>query len=378
MKRCSPIELHPLTMHATTAKPIDLGRLGSIIQVVPFAEGGVRDYAQLLHSRWCRLQVSSRFVTLSRQDALACSLVERVAELRSEHEAPAALLIHFSGYGYDPRGLSGWLADEVEQVRHRLGRSLRVVVMFHELFASGPPWRSAFWLQGAQVKVAWRLARLGDHLLTNTTRHAAWLARQAAPSVEIETWPVFSNVGELVQPCSFDARRRQLMIFGSASTRQRALRNLHRHAAHIHELGVEELVEVGPGHQAARPLAGIPVRFLGRLDLASLRAVLEESRYGLIAYSEDTMGKSGVYAAYAAHGCVTLNAHPSTGPADGLISNQHFVTLDARDRVARHSSKLQQVADAAGAWYDSHRLSVQAGSFAKACGIETPRADRQD
>src|SRR5437879_828476 len=57
--------------------------------------------------------------------------------------APTVLL-HYVGYGYEKRGCPFWLVNGLEAWR-KAQSSRRLVTMFHELFASGPPWRSSFW-----------------------------------------------------------------------------------------------------------------------------------------------------------------------------------------------------------------------------------------
>src|SRR5687767_6719708 len=57
------------------------------------------------------------------------------------------VLLHYGGYGYAQRGCPDWLVAALTKWRtEREGHKL--ITLFHELYASGPPWTSSFWLSG--------------------------------------------------------------------------------------------------------------------------------------------------------------------------------------------------------------------------------------
>ena len=360
-------------------------RTPSLVQLVPIVTGGIRDYAENLQRVWAQSGIACRILPLAQRDVVAAPLWSRLATPQAAGARPriqAVLLVHYSGYGYEPRGLCSWLIGELAEARARLGPQLRIVVMFHELYASGPPWRSAFWLGGRQARIAAELAALSQAAITNTQAHARWLERQFEPRRQVDVWPVFSNVGEpgALVPCG--ARPRRLVVFGSEPTRQRALQQVHRHARQLADLGITELVEVGAGHAVDTRPGPLRTHFTGRLDEAALSELLSQSAFGLIEYPAHCMGKSTVFAAYAAHGCVALNAHPSRHAADGLTPGQHFVGLGPRPRGALSDAYLHHMARSARAWYDQHPLSIQTAALARTCGIEqahmAPAAPQQD
>jgi hypothetical protein len=340
-----------------------------LIHLVPEATGGIRDYAENIRHTWSRSGVESRILPLSERQARAEPLRSRVQPPHGDRVDAIVLIVHYSGYGYDPRGLCGWLCHELRDTRARIGRPLRIVVMFHELFASGPPWRSAFWVQGRQAAIAATLAALSDVAVTNTGAHARWLEKQLGYRRTVDVWPVFSNVGEPETLAAFGARARRLVVFGSEPTRRRALARLHRHERQMRELGIDEAVEVGTGHAVWRRPAPMRVSFLGRLDEAALGDLLARSAFGLIEYPAHCMAKSGVFAAYAAHGCVVLNAHASYQGADGRAPGAHFLGLDPRAGTAPPDATLHQMAIDARRWYDRHTLAHQATALVRACGV---------
>ena len=328
-----------------------------IVQLIAPVSGGVRDHAQALQAAWAAQGLPSALIDHDRARRRTEPLAGRLQALGARR-----LLVHFSGYGYHPRGLSGWLADELQAVRALPGGGPRVLSFFHELFAEGaPPWRSAFWLAPAQARAAARLARLSDVVVTNAERHAAWLRRHHA-QVAVPR-PVFSNVGEPVAPAPAEGRAPLLVVFGGEGTRRRALALLQRHAETLRAWGLQEVVEVGSGAPWAGPPLPLAHRFAGRLGEAELAALLARAAWGLIAYPSDLLAKSSVYAAYAAHGCVVLNAEPPRGDADGLQAGRHYLALEQGPGAAPGAARRQALAEANRAWYEGHAIAPQAAAL---------------
>ena len=356
-----------MTSNPTDAPP----RQRTLVQLLAPGTGGVRDYAEGLSRHWRDAGLVDHLIALSQADARQKSLTSRLQELIDSGGRPCTLLLHFSGYGFQPRGLCFWLLQQIDSARQCLGTDLRVVTMFHELFASGPPWRSAFWLSGLQAWIAGSIARRSDGLWTNTGGHRRWLAAQVGNTVEVAMQPVFSTIGEpdIVPPTT--QRRLQLVVFGAQSTRHRALARLPRHATQLRQHGVTEVIEVGSGKPYGGIASDMRHRFMGRMDIAQLQALLEQSVYGLIDYPPRYLGKSTVFAAYAAHGCNALNTAAAEAGADGLRDGEHFVTLDNGASFPGSAHARQTMADAARTWYCQHTSSLQARAFAELCQANT-------
>lgn len=336
-----------------------------LIQVAPTERGGVFDYLQCLGSQWKRAGTPSHVLPISKDLARERSLDARVGDFclasgRAELGDACTVVLHFSGYGYAQRGLCFWLLNEVEAMRRRRQSSLNLVVVFHELFASGPPWRSAFWVSDAQAWIARRLARLADVMWTNTAAHARWLSSAASPGTPLHSRPVFSNVGE--PPCTplLAERAPRAVVFGSAPTRQRAFKALQGRERALKAMGINELVEVGSGEPSQRP-ASISTRHAGRLNPDALSRLLMSSRFGLVDYEGHGLAKSGVFAAYAAHGCIVINTSGITDNGDGLQPGLDYGVLPDKSAPAITSPPMQQeMADRLYRWYQKHRLEHQA------------------
>ena len=353
-----------------------------LIQVTPPGQGGVRDYLECLKAEWACAGIESHVIELSQASVATQSLLDRVLTLadnsvRPDSQATFSLLIHFSGYGYEQRGLCFWLLREIERAKARLGDRLRVVTMFHELFASGPPWGSAFWLSPLQARIARRLARMSDAIWTNTESHGRWLRKQVGPSTPITVQPVFSTVGEPEQLAPTAGREPSLVVFGSPSTRRRALAALPPYVESLKRQGITEIIEVGSGEASPWTATGLKPRFLGRMEKPDLRALLERSAYGLIEYPPNCLGKSTVFAAYAAHGCVSINVADAGHDSDGVQAGLHFVSLSRDAAMPSNEHSREAMAAAACNWYAAQSLPRQAEAFAASCGVHpTQRPDR--
>jgi hypothetical protein len=354
-----------------------------LIQLVPPGQGGVRDYLECLKAEWACAGIESHVIELSQALVASQSLPDRVLTLagnsvRPDSQSTFSLLIHFSGYGYEQRGLCFWLLREVERAKARLGGRLRVVTMFHELFASGPLWGSAFWLSPLQARIARKLARLSDAIWTNTESHGRWLREQVGPSMPITVQPVFSTVGEPEHRAPTSGREPSLVVFGSPSTRRRALAALPQYAEALGRQGITEIIEVGSGEATPWTAPGLKLRFLGRMEKPDLRALLERSAFGLIEYPPKYLGKSTVFAAYAVHGCVSINVADAGHDSDGLHAGKHFVSLSRDAAIPNSEHSREAMATAARAWYEPNSLPRQATAFAASCGVHpTQRPDRE-
>jgi hypothetical protein len=114
------------------------------------------------------------------------------------------------------------------------------------------------------------------------------------------------------------------------------------------------------------------------MEKPDLRALLERSAYGLIEYPPEYLGKSGVFAAYCAYGCVSINVAQAADDSDGLQSGQHFVSLSRDALLPTDPKALEAMASKACNWYTPHSLSRQATAFAASCGVQpTQRPDRE-
>ncbi len=283
--------------------------------------------------------------------------VNTFATCLATHADQGVVLLHYVGYAYDARqGRPGWLLAALTHWRHeRPGR--RLITMFHELYASGPPWRKAFWLSSGQQRVTAGLARLSDASFTSNSHYAAWLAKHLPDGRPCPVWPVLSNVGEPNGLQPYDQRPAALAVFGRAPNRARAYeRGGDALVALCQRLGLREVHDLGAPLPGGPPrLPGLTVTAHGILPPAGVSDVLAQCRVGYLDNATGRLSKSGVFAAYASHGLATVVecCYPDE---DGLISDRHLAALTA----APATELFPAIASAAHAWYGRHSSAALA------------------
>jgi hypothetical protein len=114
---------------------------------------------------------------------------------------------------------------------------------------------------------------------------------------------------------------------------------------------VAQLWDIGPDIPAPAAVVGLPVEALGALDAASVSVRLAQARAGLADYPLHVLTKSGIMAAYFAHGLLAVNTSTAGALPDGIEEGQQFI----------HASRLSDPAldaDAIAAegfrWYRPH------------------------
>lgn len=325
-----------------------------LTQVVPRLGpwDGVGDYALRLGEALERRHgVTSRFIEAGHADGRR-ALVEALAA------AETPLLLHYVGYGYARRGAPLWLARAIGRRR----REQRFGAVFHELYATGRPWQSAFWLSGLQKRVVTRLARQCDGALLTRTANRAWLeATGALAGKRVSMLPISSNVGEPAAVRPLTERAPRLVVWGAAAARA-AIYGAYweRVRTACRQLGVAGVVDIGPPVELPRE-AGLPIDARGRLESAALSEILLDARFGLVVYPASFLAKSSIFAAYAAHGVAPILLDTDRTPdMDGLASGRTHLLLE---QVTAASP--EDIARAARRWYADHDTVAHADAVVR-------------
>ena len=84
---------------------------------------------------------------------------------------PALVILHYVGYGYAHDGSPNWLSRALTLWRKARPQA-RLLVMFHETWATGYPWQRVFWHTGKQRSCVSQLLDLADIVVTSTFANA--------------------------------------------------------------------------------------------------------------------------------------------------------------------------------------------------------------
>lgn len=269
------------------------------------------------------------------------------------NQIPERCLLHYSGYGFSKRGAPLWLLNKIETERPRINS---LGIFFHELYASGPPWGSAFWLSPVQKHIARRLAELSDFWITNREGSAQWL-RPFAGDKPHAVLPVFSNVGEM--PAYSSVRVPKIVVFGGAALRMATYRAAGNALFVWAQAQGLEIHDIGPAISdpvILKSLRDAHVVQHGRLAKEEVSSHLSDASFGILAYSVDYVAKSGVFAAYCAHGVCPVLIAGNFVPSDGLIPSAHYLTglpVDVDLGIT-----VKKIGDTAWHWYQTHNLAA--------------------
>lgn len=251
---------------------------------------------------------ASRDVRASRDGSLLWRAISELGDGFSANDV--AVVLHYSGYGYDANGTPEWLVEWVGNRPASLN-GVRLVTFFHELFATGRPWQKAFWFSRKQRSITARVAAASDACLTNREQSARWLEQAAGlKSDSVPHLAICSNVGEPDTLIPWESRLPRAVTFGGAAFKRFALFDRAASVAQVlHDVGIGELVDIGeltPVDLKAFEAQNIEVLQKVRLPAEDVGQILCESRIGLLDYNPAYIDKSGVMAAFIAHGVVCL------------------------------------------------------------------------
>lgn len=302
-----------------------------VLQIVPHLPGtfdGVGDYALNLARALSsgheldttflvagNTSVASKdgYAVLSGLNPAAC------ADLARDHEH---VILHYVNYGYQARGIPFLLRAFVKQLRSQLRG--RWVTTFHELYASGPPWKSAFWLRPFQVRIAHDVMDASTAcIVSNAPIEQAIHAHD--PNKKSYLVPVMSNFGEPELTAFNTASPKRWTICGGTALVSRSLHLFEQLQAQIPEAFAPEHIDVVGGRddvsistvidRLKRTRPGLSVHHYSEVSVDLASEVLRQSSFGFIDYFgagrvwPGMLLKSTAFAALCAHGVIPVLSH---------------------------------------------------------------------
>ncbi|HEX4640660.1 MAG TPA: hypothetical protein VH252_04700 [Chthoniobacterales bacterium] len=351
----------------------------TLLQIVPKTPGsfdGVGDYALNLaralsaeHDLQTTFLVAAPTATTSKGgfDIVSGLDVRASAELAKRHRH---VILHYVNYGYQARGVPRLLRTFVETMRPQLAG--RWVTTFHELYASGLPWQSAFWLRPFQVRIARAMIDASTAcVVSNPLIRELIHAYDAEKKVRLV--PVMSNFGE-PNLGDFAARSpKRWAICGGTALIAQSLRSFEQLRPRIPpEFAPEHLDIVGGREDAAitatadRLKREISVHQYCEVTVDLASEVLREAAFGWLDYFADgkispgMVLKSTAFAALCAHGVIPILSHrEETIALDGEpLPGPYFLKPDSSQFPPR--SELTAVRSRCFDWYRGHAHSRRA------------------
>ena len=208
--------------------------MSTIVQIVPSVPGGldgVGDYAltiaKKLREKFGCNTFFATFKSSSAEKAAGFDVLSLDGLLEDASRRYDHVLLHYVNYGFQRRGIPFRLLSILQELRRQ--HQGKLVTIFHELYASGPPWTSAFWLQPLQIHLAKSVGRLSDACIVSSDNFRRELQRMV-PNAHVELHPVPSGLGEPSLSPGHVANRdpHQWVIVGGTALVERSLRSFRQ------------------------------------------------------------------------------------------------------------------------------------------------------
>lgn len=362
-------------------------RLIQIVPCFPPAIDGVGDFAQALGQELERsFGVESVFLCPDRKVEARGNLV--IATDRTTEALETCLgkwpgvpiLLQYSGYGYDARGIPTWLVEGLEG--HVRKTEARLNIFFHEVWSAGPFWKSEFYLGRIQKNLLQRLHRIADCAFTSTPKMER-LLRESGPRASVV--PIPSPV-----PATFSRRTEKrsmgvrLAVFGQEHTRARTLRE---HAGLIraleHRTVLDAILLIGKGARGEEVGVCVGANLAKRTvafpnaEPALIHNLLDDADAMLSFYPSNLVTKSS--SIMAAFGCGCPVILPSNRGSEQFEPRPPLLFCDGSVREVddllqrRRQGEWRENGEAAFAWYQAQaNLSVTAVRIGTGLRIRLP------
>src|SRR4051812_11550785 len=347
----------------------------TILQIVPQLPGtfdGVGDYALNLaqalsvdHGITTTFLVAEKTNVNSRDgfNVLSGLTRETPTELAEKCEH---VILHYVNYGYQRRGVPFRFLEFLMKLRPQC--SGLFLTVFHELYASGPPWQSAFWLQPWQKRIARKISLLSDRRIVSNALVVEQL-RHLDPSSTVSLHPVPSNFGEPVLTWEEINRRdpHRWAICGGGALIQRSLdsllsiRRFIPESSRPHELFVLGGKENDAVRSLIQSVPDLEIIYRPEISVAHASEILSTCSFGWIDYFRQravptvAILKSTSFSAFCAHGVVPVFPRPGSPIfiSDDYLPDPFFV---AKEEVNLPSG--EDVAEISREVYDWYRRNA--------------------
>jgi hypothetical protein len=353
----------------------------TVLQIVPHLPGtfdGVGDYAlNLARALSANHGITTTFLVAGKTAVTSKDGYAVRSGLNKEGAAALAqqwdhVILHYVNYGYQARGVPFSLRAFAKHLRSQLRG--RWVTMFHELYASGPPWKSAFWLRPLQVGIARDIIDASTAcVVSNSPIEKAIHAYD--PDKKIYLAPVTSNFGEPKLSGFEDASSKRWAICGGTALIARSVQRFEQLHPLIPDAFAPEHLDVVGGHEAisirntldrlSRSRPGLSCHYYPEVSAEDASEVLRKSSFGWIDYFgagkvwSGMLLKSTAFAAFCAHGIVPILSHRE-GPIainGDALPGPYYLTPEAINFPV--PEQMPETRHKVYTWYHAHGDSQQ-------------------
>jgi hypothetical protein len=282
------------------------------------------------------------------------------------------VILHYVNYGYQARGVPFSLRRFARKLRGKIrGRWLTA---FHELYASGPPWGSAFWLRPLQVKIARDLIVISDAcFVSNQTIEREIHAYDAAKKIYLA--PIMSNFGEPEIADFSAASPEQWAICGGTGLVARSLISFRQMRAAIpaafapaqlrviggsDEAGTRALID-----ELVHEVAGLSCSYHPEVSAERASELLGQCSFAWMDYFGSgrmwpgMILKSSAFAACCAHGVIPILSHREESIAVGGDALPGPFYLSPGAAHFPQSEEVPELRRRYHDWYRAHASSPQ-------------------
>jgi hypothetical protein len=347
-----------------------------ILQIVPRAPGpheGVGDYAlklaERLHSdHELKTVFAAAAPSFSSRVGNFAVVAPLVALTQSACANCHGIILHYVNYGYHARGVPLRLPLFLRHLKQTGGG--RLLTIFHELYASAPPWRSAFWLQPWQKAIAREIAHISDACIVSSEIMRDMLLR-LEPAASVSVHPVISTIGEPTVSSAQFVRRdpHRWVVFGGTHLVERSLKSFFRRFVAIPEsFSPREMFVLGGNENKAvrdtlTNMPSIKSHYHPAIDAGAASEILSSSSFSWIDYFHHpkvpaaVILKSGSFASYCAHGVIPVfpQAGSQIAVAADPLPGPYYVTRGRVNLPAK--SEREKISSDIYNWYGRHAAS---------------------
>jgi hypothetical protein len=346
----------------------------TIFQIVPQTPGtldGVGDYAlNLARALLADHGYETIFAVAKTTETKANDEFRVIAGLDAALERiPSCdhVILHYANYGYQSRGVPFRLRNFARELRRKLRG--RWITTFHELYAFGPPWKSAFWLYPLQARIARDIIDSSDVCVvsSNTIEEAIHQCDEQKP---VRVVPVMSNFGEPTALHLDEKSPRHWAICGGTDLILRSLRSFLDVQAFIPPAFLPDQLDVFGGRESdairqcvrtiKKTLCGVSCRYQPEITAGDAGEILRGCSFAWIDYFGEgkvwpaMIFKSGSFAACCAHGVLPVVSHQQPPPpiADESFPAWYFVNADRAHFP--EPAELASAVEKIHGWYHRH------------------------